>query len=155
MVNCKGSGIGETEDTEDKGNITEERQRAEGVPHKFALRIANLWGPRRGQKGQGSNLPVLVKFNTFFILCLLPKRFEAPEFIRGEDNQIWSEMRSTRYNTSLLETPKFIYGVSFCPLPTYGSRFASTYFCLLIILLVQFISKNAGYKSSPLSSLSH
>ncbi|PLZ98003.1 hypothetical protein CEN50_12990, partial [Fischerella thermalis CCMEE 5268] len=32
--------------------LTEERQRAEGVPHKFALRIANLWGPRRGQKGQ-------------------------------------------------------------------------------------------------------
>ncbi len=29
--------------------LTEERQRAEGVPHKFALRIANLWGPRRGQ----------------------------------------------------------------------------------------------------------
>ena len=39
--------------------------------------------------------------------------FEAPEFIRGEDNKTWSEMRSTRYNTSLLETPKFIYGVSF------------------------------------------
>ncbi|WP_337884101.1 hypothetical protein [Fischerella thermalis] len=32
--------------------VTEERQRTEGVPHKFALRIANLWGPRRGQKGQ-------------------------------------------------------------------------------------------------------
>jgi hypothetical protein len=93
--------------------LTEERQRAEEVPHKFAIWRANLWGPRRGQKGQVSNLPVLVKFNTFFILCLLPERFEAPEFIRGEDNQIWSEMRSTRYNTSLLETPKFIYGVSF------------------------------------------
>ncbi|WP_337886277.1 hypothetical protein [Fischerella thermalis] len=30
--------------------LTEERQRAEGVPHKFAIRRANLWGPRRGQK---------------------------------------------------------------------------------------------------------
>ncbi|PLZ89404.1 hypothetical protein CEN44_13190 [Fischerella muscicola CCMEE 5323] len=28
-------------------------QKAEGVPHKFALRIANLWGPRRGQKERG------------------------------------------------------------------------------------------------------
>ncbi len=59
--------------------------------------------------------------------------FEAPEFIRGEDNKTWSKMRSTRYNTSLLETPTFIYGVSFCPLPTYGSRFASTHFFLLIL----------------------
>ncbi|WP_016870400.1 hypothetical protein [Fischerella sp. FACHB-380] len=29
------------------------RQRAEGVPHKFALRIANLWGPRRRQRAGG------------------------------------------------------------------------------------------------------
>ncbi|WP_337884215.1 hypothetical protein [Fischerella thermalis] len=95
--------------------LTEERQRAEGRRGSPQIRDSEsefVGAPQRAE-GAGLKPARTSKFNTFFILCLLPERFEAPKFIRGEDNQIWSEMRSTRYNTSLLETPKFIYGVSF------------------------------------------
>jgi len=65
----------------------------------------------RGQKAEGLRKIFYQKFSPLHSATW----FQAPKFIRGNDSNICIEMRSTRYNTSLLETPEFIYGVSLLP----------------------------------------